>query len=138
MTKIILPLLLIICFSHPIFSKEQHITLASTTSTENSGLLDYLLPFFTEKSGVAVRVLTRGTGQALELGRRGDVDVVFVHAETFEEDFLQALSLPGPVLIDVVVTEDENCYPMVAPGKSNAQMIGVFKRNVKTVSYITE
>ena len=58
--------------------------------------------------------------------------------ETFEEDFLQALSLPGPVLIDVVVTEDENCYPMVAPGKSNAQMIGVFKRNVKTVSYITE
>ena len=64
--------------------------------------------------------------------------VKLAKTETFEEDFLQALSLPGPVLIDVVVTEDENCYPMVAPGKSNAQMIGVFKRNVKTVSYITE
>ena len=88
MKKNILSLILILFFYQPIFSKESHITLASTTSTENSGLLDYLLPFFTEKSGVTVRVLTRGTGQALELGRRGDVDVVFVHAESFEVDFI--------------------------------------------------
>lgn len=88
MKKKIFPILLIIFFSQLTFSSEEHITLASTTSTENSGLLDYLLPFFTEKSGVSVRVLTRGTGQALELGRRGDVDVVFVHAESFEKDFI--------------------------------------------------
>ena len=50
--------------------------------------------------------------------------------ETFEEDFLNALSFTGPVLIDVIVNEEENCYPMVAPGKSNSQMIGVFKRKI--------
>ena len=88
MNKNILALLLTVFFSQPIFPKDSYITLASTTSTENSGLLDYLLPFFTEKSGVSVRVLTRGTGQALELGRRGDVDVVFVHAESFEKEFI--------------------------------------------------
>tara|TARA_A100001011_G_scaffold381152_1_gene449328 strand:+ start:400 stop:1146 length:747 start_codon:yes stop_codon:yes gene_type:complete len=64
------------------------ITLASTTSTENSGLLSYILPFFENQTGISVRVLTRGTGQALELGRRGDVDVVFVHAKSLEDEFV--------------------------------------------------
>jgi acetolactate synthase-1/2/3 large subunit len=48
----------------------------------------------------------------------------------FEDNFNEALNYEGPVLIDVIVTEDENCYPMVAPGKNNSQMIGIFKRNV--------
>ena len=49
----------------------------------------------------------------------------------FESEMKELLEYPGPTLIDVVVTEDENCYPMVAPGKSNSQMIGVFKRDLQ-------
>ena len=49
----------------------------------------------------------------------------------FEDDLKELLEYPGPTLIDVAVTEDENCYPMVAPGKSNSQMIGVFKRDMQ-------
>jgi len=64
------------------------ITLASTTSTQNSGLFDYLLPKFTEKTGVEVHVVAVGTGQALELGRRGDADVLLVHAPPAEKKFV--------------------------------------------------
>ena len=60
------------------------ITVASTTSTEQSGLFRYLLPLFEQKSGIQVRVVALGTGQALELGRRGDCDVVFVHNKAAE------------------------------------------------------
>lgn len=62
---------------------------ASTTSTENSGLFDYMLPLFKEDTGITVRVVARGTGAALEMGRRGDADVVFVHAKAQE---LQAVA----------------------------------------------
>jgi tungstate transport system substrate-binding protein len=64
------------------------ITVASTTSTEQSGLFGHILPIFKEKSGIEVRVIAQGTGQALDTGRRGDADVVFVHAETAEETFV--------------------------------------------------
>ena len=64
------------------------ITVASTTSTEQSGLFKHLLPMFEKKTGVQVRVVALGTGQALDLGRRGDADVVFVHARTLEENFV--------------------------------------------------
>jgi tungstate transport system substrate-binding protein len=64
------------------------ITVASTTSTEQSGLFKYLLPKFTEKSGIGVRVVALGTGQALDVGRRGDADVVFVHDKAAEEKFV--------------------------------------------------
>jgi tungstate transport system substrate-binding protein len=64
------------------------ITVASTTSTEQSGLFKYLLPLFERASGIAVRVVALGTGQALDLARRGDADVVFVHAKAAEEAFL--------------------------------------------------
>jgi tungstate transport system substrate-binding protein len=60
------------------------ITVASTTSTEQSGLFRYLLPLFEQKTGVQVRVVALGTGQALELGKRGDCDVVFVHNKAAE------------------------------------------------------
>lgn len=66
----------------------QFITVASTTSTEQSGLFKYLLPLFTAKTGVEVRVVALGTGQALDMARRGDADVVFVHAKSAEEKFL--------------------------------------------------
>lgn len=67
---------------------ERFITVASTTSTEQSGLFRHLLPQFEAKAGFAVRVVALGTGQALELGRRGDADVVLVHARALEEKFV--------------------------------------------------
>jgi len=68
---------------------QRFITVASTTSTEQSGLFKYLLPVFEKKTGIEVRVVALGTGQALDLARRGDADVVFVHAKSAEEEFLQ-------------------------------------------------
>ena len=64
------------------------ITVASTTSTEQSGLFRHLLPIFEKQTGIQVRVVALGTGQALDLGRRGDADVVFVHAKALEEKFV--------------------------------------------------
>jgi tungstate transport system substrate-binding protein len=64
------------------------ITVASTTSTEQSGLFKHLLPLFERKTGIQVRVVALGTGQALDMGRRGDADVVFVHAKALEEKFV--------------------------------------------------
>jgi len=64
------------------------ITVASTTSTEQSGLFRHLLPIFTAKTGIEVRVVAVGTGQALDIARRGDADVVLVHAKPLEEKFL--------------------------------------------------
>jgi tungstate transport system substrate-binding protein len=67
---------------------QRFIIVASTTSTEQSGLFKHLLPIFEQKSGIEVRVVALGTGQALDLARRGDADVVFVHAKAAEERFL--------------------------------------------------
>lgn len=64
------------------------ITVASTTSTVDSGLFNHILPVFRAKTGIEVRVISQGTGQALDTGRRGDADVVFVHARAAEEKFV--------------------------------------------------
>jgi tungstate transport system substrate-binding protein len=69
-------------------AQEKSIVVASTTSTQDSGLFDYLLPIVKQKTGIEVRVLALGTGQALDTARRGDADVVFVHAKSAEEKFL--------------------------------------------------
>ena len=69
-------------------AQERFITVASTTSTEQSGLFKHLLPVFEKKAGIQVRVVALGTGQALDMARRGDADVVFVHAKSAEEKFL--------------------------------------------------
>jgi len=81
----------VIAVSSPIslFSAEMRIRCASTTSTQNSGLFDYLLPLFEKEKGIKVDVIAVGTGAAIELGKRGDVDVVLVHAE---EQELRAVS----------------------------------------------
>jgi len=68
---------------------QRFITVASTTSTEQSGLFKHLLPIFEQESGIEVRVVALGTGQALDVARRGDADVVFVHAKSAEEEFLR-------------------------------------------------
>jgi tungstate transport system substrate-binding protein len=70
-------------------AQERTITVASTTSTEQSGLFGHILPIFTRESGIAVRVVALGTGQALDVGRRGDADVIFVHDRAAEERFVR-------------------------------------------------
>ena len=67
---------------------QNFITVASTTSTEQSGLFKHLLPVFEKKAGIQVRVVALGTGQALDMARRGDADVVFVHDPAAEEKFV--------------------------------------------------
>ena len=69
-------------------AQRRFITVASTTSTEQSGLFKHLLPAYTQKSGVEVRVVAVGTGQALDMGRRGDADVVFVHDPVAEKKYM--------------------------------------------------
>jgi tungstate transport system substrate-binding protein len=68
--------------------EDKSIVVASTTSTQDSGLFGYLLPLFKAKTGIDVKVVAQGTGQALDTGRRGDADVVFVHARPAEEKFI--------------------------------------------------
>src|SRR6266436_1550100 len=70
------------------FAQEKSIVVASTTSTQDSGLFGYLLPLFKATAGIDVKVVAQGTGQALDTARRGDADVVFVHAKAAEEKFL--------------------------------------------------
>jgi tungstate transport system substrate-binding protein len=70
-------------------AQEQSIVVASTTSTRDSGLFDHILPLFATKTGIDVRVVAQGTGQALDAGRRGDADVVLVHAREQEEKFVR-------------------------------------------------
>ncbi|MBK8321440.1 MAG: extracellular solute-binding protein [Betaproteobacteria bacterium] len=69
-------------------AQETFITVASTTSTEQSGLFKQLLPEFKKATGIEARVVALGTGQALDMGRRGDADVVFVHDKVAEEKFV--------------------------------------------------
>ncbi len=72
----------------PAIAEDRSIVVASTTSTQDSGLFGYLLPIFKARTGIEVKVIAQGTGQALDTARRGDADVVFVHAKSQEEKFL--------------------------------------------------
>ncbi len=93
---------------------QDFITVASTTSTENSGLFDHILPLFQEETGIEVRVVAQGTGQALETGRRGDADVVFVHARALEDAFVAEGY--GVERFDVMY----NDFVIVGPGEDPA------------------
>src|ERR1051325_3528123 len=72
----------------PTSAQDKSIVVSSTTSTQDSGLFGYILPLFKAKTGIDVKIVAQGTGQALDTGRRGDADVVFVHAKSAEETFL--------------------------------------------------
>jgi tungstate transport system substrate-binding protein len=74
--------------THMASAQDRSIVVASTTSTQDSGLFEYLLPLYKKKTGVVVKVIAQGTGQALDTGRRGDADVVFVHAKSAELKFV--------------------------------------------------
>ena len=88
MLRQLFALLLFSLFVHNVCADRPFITVQSTTSTQNSGLLDYVLPIFSERAGVQVRVIAVGTGQALNNARRGDGDVLLVHAKHAEETFV--------------------------------------------------
>jgi tungstate transport system substrate-binding protein len=77
-----------VIFTIPVVAQDKSIVVASTTSTQDSGLFGYILPLFKQKTGIEVKVVAQGTGQALDTGRRGDADVVFVHAKSAEQKFL--------------------------------------------------
>jgi tungstate transport system substrate-binding protein len=108
------------------------ITVASTTSTEQSGLFKHLLPIFEKKAGVQVRVVALGTGQALDLGRRGDADVVFVHARTLEENFVAEGH--GVKRFEVMYNDFVLIGPRSDPAKlDGSQDIVAAFRNIKAV-----
>ena len=85
----------------PALAQDKSIVVASTTSTQDSGLFGHILPLFKEKTGIEVKVVSQGTGQALDTGRRGDADVVFVHAQAAGGEVrrrrLRREALPGDV-----------------------------------------
>ena len=87
MIRKLLPIVAL-CLSFTAHAQQKYITVASTTSTEQSGLFKHLLPAFEKKTGIQVRVVALGTGQSLDMARRGDADVVFVHAKSLEEKFI--------------------------------------------------
>jgi tungstate transport system substrate-binding protein len=100
-------------------AQEKFITVSSTTSTEQSGLFKHLLPIFEKKTGVRVRVVAVGTGQALDIGRRGDADVVFVHAKPLEEKFLAEGH--GVKRFDVMY----NDFVLIGPKSDPAKVAGM-------------
>ena len=100
-------------------AQERFITMASTTSTEQSGLFPHLLPAFKKASGIDVHVVAVGTGQALDIGRRGDADVLFVHDQAAEEKFVaEGFGLKrSPVMYNDFVIVGPNSDPAGARGK---------------------
>lgn len=103
----------------PVHAQDRFITVSSTTSTEQSGLFKHLLPVFQAKTGIQVRVVAVGTGQALDIGRRGDADVVFVHAKSLEEKFLAEGH--GVKRFDVMY----NDFVLVGPKLDPARISGI-------------
>jgi len=100
-------------------AQERFITMASTTSTEQSGLFPHLLPAFKKASGIDVHVVAVGTGQALDIGRRGDADVLFVHDQAAEEKFVaEGFGLKrSSVMYNDFVIVGPNSDPAGARGK---------------------
>jgi tungstate transport system substrate-binding protein len=110
----------LLCFAFAADAQQRFITVASTTSTEQSGLFKHLLPGFEGKTGIQVRVVALGTGQALDMGRRGDADVVFVHARPLEEKFVAGgfgVQRQGVMYNDFVIVGPKADPAGVAGGK---------------------
>jgi len=107
----------------PARAEDRSIVVASTTSTQDSGLFGHLLPLFKARTGIDVKVIAQGTGQALDTARRGDADVVFVHAKAQEEKFLAEGF--GVKRFDVMY----NDFVLIGPNKDPA---GVKGRDIET------
>jgi tungstate transport system substrate-binding protein len=121
----------------PAVTQEKSIVVASTTSTQDSGLFEYLLPIFQQRTGIAVKVIAQGTGQALDTGRRGDADVVFVHAKSAEEKFLaegQGVKR-NPVMYNDFVLIGPKSDPAGIKGKDIATALKAIKE--KQASFVS-
>jgi tungstate transport system substrate-binding protein len=88
LVRLMASVVLALCTAFAAHAQDKFIVMSSTTSTEQSGLFAHLLPAFKAASGIDIRVVAQGTGQALDTGRRGDADVVFVHDPAAEEKFV--------------------------------------------------
>ena len=120
-------LLLFVLAAFPVQAEPRYITMASTTSTEQSGLFKHLLPIFEKKTGIQVRVVALGTGQALDMGRRGDADVVFVHARPLEEKFIAegyGVRRHEVMYNDFVLVGPKSDPAGIAGGKDAARALG--------------
>jgi tungstate transport system substrate-binding protein len=108
-------------------AEDRSIVLASTTSTQDSGLFEHLLPLFTKRTSIAVKVVAQGTGQALDTARRGDADVVFVHAKAQEEQFVAEGH--GVRRFDVMYNDFVLVGPMVDPAgiKGGSDVVAALK-----------
>jgi tungstate transport system substrate-binding protein len=106
----------------PAWPQDKHIVMASTTSTDQSGLFGHLLPLFRQATGIHVRVVAVGTGQALDTGRRGDADIVFVHDTAAEEKFVAEgfASKRMPVMYNDFVVVGPAADPAKATGNDIA------------------
>jgi tungstate transport system substrate-binding protein len=112
-------------------AQQQPIVVASTTSTDNSGLFKHLLPQFTQKTGITVRVVALGTGQALDVARRGDADVVFVHAKELEEQFVAEGH--GVARIPVMYNDYVVAGPKSDPAEVRGRDVIAALRKIRTV-----
>ena len=111
-------LLLFFAMAESAFAQDSFIIVASTTSTEQSGLFRHLLPVFEKKTGIQVRVVALGTGQALDMARRGDADVVLVHDQVAEEKFVAERF--GVRRFEVMY----NDFVLVGPRSGAAKIVG--------------
>jgi tungstate transport system substrate-binding protein len=118
-------------------AQEKSIIVASTTSTQDSGLFGHLLPIFKAKTGINVKVVAQGTGQALQAARRGDADVVFVHARPLEEQFVaDGFGVKRfPVMYDDFILVGPKSDPARAKGRDI--VAGLTKIKAKGASFIS-
>ena len=109
-------------------AQDKSIVMASTTSTEQSGLFAHLLPAFTKATGIEVKVVALGTGQALDMGRRGDADLLFVHDQVAEEKFVaEGFGLKRmPVMYNDFVLVGPAADPAGTKGKDIVAALGKF------------
>src|SRR4051812_11133595 len=124
--KRIMALGAVLLWSTIAFAQERTITVASTTSTEQSGLFGYLLPLFSKARDVDVKVVAVGTGQALDIGRRGDADVVFVHDRPAEDKFMsegQGVKRFDVMYNDFIIVGPKNDPAKIAGGKDVAEAL---------------
>jgi tungstate transport system substrate-binding protein len=121
----------------PASAQDKSIVVSSTTSTQDSGLFGHILPLFKAKTGIDVKIVSQGTGQALDTGRRGDADVVFVHAKSQEEKFVAegAGVKRHPVMYNDFILVGPKNDPAGAKGKDIAA--GLTKIKGKNASFIS-
>src|SRR5262245_26326591 len=121
----------------PALAQDKSIVVASTTSTQDSGLFGHILPLFKAKSGIDVKVIAQGTGQALDTGKRGDADVVFVHARPQEEKFVaDGFGVKrNPVMYNDFILVGPKSDPAGAKGKDIAAGLKAIK--AKQTSFIS-